>query len=329
VRGPARAVLVQATVKGTPEERAKVVRPCGWQAPGPKPAGDGGDPSLVPTEEESLSFLTGDFRIFQMKNGHRWSADDFLTAHEALIEAEARGVENVQHALDLGCGVGSVLMMVAWGLPHAKLLGVEAQEVSFNMLVRSLRYNGLESRVRAKLGDMRDVRDTADRAPLENEGLFDLITGTPPYFPVGAGVFSEKVQRGPCFFETRGGIEAYCDAAGRVLSPDGVFVVCESAFARKRVPSAFANAGLILRRSVEVIPRDEKPPLFDIYIGGKNSDAAAVNNKEAGSGQARPVSTSRFMIRDRHGAITEQMHKARERMGLPPTKHLEKSKTGT
>jgi tRNA1Val (adenine37-N6)-methyltransferase len=288
-------------VKKAPEERARVVRPAGWTAPGPRPAGDGGDPQLVPSEDEHLSFLTGDFRIFQRRIGHRWSADDFVTAHEALSEAGALG--SMQTALDLGCGIGSVLMMLAWGLPSAHLVGVEAQAVSHHLLQRSLRYNGLTDRVRALHGDMRD--------PELVRGSFDLITGTPPYFPIGHGVMSDKTQKGPCCFETRGGIEDYCEAAARVLAPTGVFVVCEGYSARARVPNAATNAGLNIHRQLEVIPKHGKLPLFDIFV-----------MKRA---PASRVQCDAFVIRDARGTITEQMHNARHRMGLPPTQHLERA----
>lgn len=58
-------------VKLDPETKAKHNRPPGWQAPGPQPVGAGSDPSLEPQENETLSYLTGDWRIFQLKNGHR------------------------------------------------------------------------------------------------------------------------------------------------------------------------------------------------------------------------------------------------------------------
>lgn len=291
-------------MKGTPEQRSRVVRPDGWQAPGPKPHGDQGDPSLLPTEDEQLSFLTGDFRIFQRTVGHRWSADDFITAHEALREAERHG--SVHHALDLGCGIGSVLMMVAWGLPTVSLVGVEAQEVSYGMLRRSLRYNGLEDRVVTHHGDLRDA---ATLEALAQHKRFDLITGTPPYFPVGHGVMSGKTQKGPCCFETRGGIEAYCDAAAHVLADHGVFVVCEGFSARSRVPHAARNSGLALHRRLEVIPKAGKLPLFDVFVMKRTAAASEIHEH--------------FTIRDAKGEITAQMHAARERMGLPPTQHLE------
>jgi hypothetical protein len=64
-------------VKHDPELKAKHKRPKGWVAPGPQPAAAaaaaGGflDPDLIPGLEETLSYLTGDWRIFQLRNGHR------------------------------------------------------------------------------------------------------------------------------------------------------------------------------------------------------------------------------------------------------------------
>lgn len=58
-------------VKWHPEVKSKHKRPAGWVAPGPRPAGQQNDPSLIPGHDEDLSFLTGDWRIFQLKQGHR------------------------------------------------------------------------------------------------------------------------------------------------------------------------------------------------------------------------------------------------------------------
>jgi hypothetical protein len=55
----------------TPEQKSKHTRPAGWVAPGPPPAGPQGQPDLEPAADSDLSFLTGDWRIFQLKDGHR------------------------------------------------------------------------------------------------------------------------------------------------------------------------------------------------------------------------------------------------------------------
>jgi len=114
------------------DEKARYMRPPGWHPPGPPPVGVPDDQSenageLQVGPGETLSYLCGDWRIFQLSDGHRWSLDDHLTAVVALQEAQRQGPEAVTATLDLGCGIGSALLLVAWGLPHATAIGVEAQ----------------------------------------------------------------------------------------------------------------------------------------------------------------------------------------------------------
>ncbi len=272
-------------------------RPADWTPPGPSPRGAQGDPTLEPRDDETLSYLTGDFRIFQKRVGHRWSLDDFVTALVAVREASPSTPSGPPPArcFDLGCGIGSVLMMVAWAFPEARVQGVEAQEVSVGLARRSLAFNGLEARCTIRHGDLREI---------EEERAFDLVTGTPPYIPLGSGLVSEKEQRGPCCFETRGGLEDYALAAARLLADDGVFVACGGAWPEDRGARAAEIAGLHLHRRVDVVPREGKPVLFRVFVMRRAPTQA--------------LATERFVVRDASAAVTAQMHEARRVMGLPP-----------
>lgn len=286
--------------------KARTRRPSDWRAPGPRPAGDLGRAELFPAPDEDHAYLTGDWRIFQLRVGHRWSLDDFATAWVAL--AEARRHAKVERFLDLGCGIGSVLMMIAWGLPSARGVGVEAQARSASMARRSLAWNGADDRCRVESGDLRRV--VTDEA---FAGAFDLVTGTPPYIPVGRGTESEKSQRGPCCFETRGGVESYAEAAARALAPGGLFVTCVGTQGGPvdRGDRAARAAGLRVVRRVAFVPRDEKPALFWVYAMRR---ADEVSFTETGRGSV----VERFAVRDAAGEITPEMHAARRDMGFPP-----------
>lgn len=294
------------TLADASEEKARARRPRDWIAPGPRPRGDQGRRELLPASDEDHAYLTGDYRIFQLRDGHRWSLDDFATAWIAL--AEARRHARVTRFLDLGCGIGSVLMMIAWGLPQAEGIGVEAQARSASMARRSLAWNGADDRCRVESGDLRSVAEDPSFA-----GAFDLVTGTPPYIPVGRGTESEKAQRGPCCFETRGGIEAYAEAAARALAPGGLFVACVGTQGGPvdRGDRAARAQGLAIVRRVAFVPRETKPALFWVYAMKRARDASFAET-------ARGAIVERFRVRDAAGEITPEMHAARRDMGFPP-----------
>jgi tRNA1Val (adenine37-N6)-methyltransferase len=269
-------------------------RPAGWVAPGPQPAGPQGRPELEPEADEDLCFLTGDWRLFQKQVGHRWSLDDLVTAWIATRRLDP---EVPLHALDLGTGLGSVLLMVAWKLPHADVVGIEAQPDRAAMGRRSIAYNGVESRCRILDGDLRTV--TADEL---TTAPFSLITGTPPYFPRGTGTESTKTHAMPCRFEVRGGVEDYLEAAQRVLAPGGEICVCTSALERDRVDFAIRELGLHRREHWDIVPREGKQVLVMVDVV---TDAPTEET------------THSLVVRDRASVWTPAFQAVRTAMGIP------------
>lgn len=235
-------------------------RPAGWLAPGPAPLGAQGRPELEPAADEDLCFLSGNWRLFQKRQGHRWSLDDLVTAAVAAPHAAALGATNL---LDLGCGLGSVLLLMAWKLPASKVTGVEAQADRAELARRSIAYNGVAERCQVLTGDL---RDTALPSP-----SFDFITGTPPYFPRGTGVESAKTHATPCRFEVRGGVEDYLVAASRWLAPGGRAVFCSAALEQRRVEAGAKATGFEVIEHVEVVPRTGKAPLVMVDVFSRNA----------------------------------------------------------
>jgi tRNA1(Val) A37 N6-methylase TrmN6 len=265
-------------------------RPPGWRAPGPAPRAR---PDLAPGFDEDLCFLAGDWRIFQRVDGHRWSLDDLVTAWSA-----AESVSRPARVLDLGCGIGSVLLLLAWRFPAARVDGIEAQALSVGLARRSIAWNGVDDRCAVHHGDLRDA------ALLDGLGQFDLVTGTPPYLTVGSAPESRRPQKGPCNFEHRGGIEAYCAAAARTLTDAGAFVVCEQASQDPRVHAAARATGLHVVRSTPIVPRDGKAPLFAVHVMRRGT----------GPTDVRPA----LVVRDGDGRRTPAFAAVRAAMGLPP-----------
>ena len=62
-----------------------------------------GSQSVDVEPHESLDRLCGDWHVFQLKKGHRFSLDDIACSWRA-----ANAMPHARRLLDLGCGIGSV-----------------------------------------------------------------------------------------------------------------------------------------------------------------------------------------------------------------------------
>ena len=214
----------------------------GWCKPGPVPPGL--DAGVTVEPHETLDAISGHFRLFQLRDGHRFSTDDILTAWYGTTWCPT-----ARTALDLGSGIGTVGMISAWRLPGAKFVTVEAQTDSVTLARKSRLYNGLTERYEIREGDF--------RAPtsLQPQEKFELITGSPPYFPPDAGVPSEHPQKLACRFELRGTVADYCTTAARHLAPGGRAILAGLLTSQMRwVLTAHRRHGVVL----EAVLREDR-----------------------------------------------------------------------
>ncbi|MBC7174599.1 MAG: methyltransferase [Polyangiaceae bacterium] len=240
--------------------------------------------------------LTGTFRVLQRARGHRYSLDDVATAHEAALAKPDAKV-----CADLGCGIGSVLLMVAYKLPDARFVGLEAQEISLELARRNVARNALDARVELHHGDLRDAEALARLG-----GPFELVTGTPPYQPKGTATPSPDPQRAHARIELRGGVEEYLLAMGSLLAENGRAVVCADGRRPERVVRGAAAAGLDIIRKRDFVPREGREgPLFSVFT-------LALHGEQVRYEEAPP-----FIARTRDGARTEEYFALRGFFGLP------------
>jgi tRNA1(Val) A37 N6-methylase TrmN6 len=230
----------------------------GWAKPGPIPPGASSSPD-VPADE-TLDAISGHFRIFQLRDGHRFSTDDVLTAWYGTT-----WVPRASSILDLGSGIGSVGMMAAWRLPGARVVTIEAQEESVRLAKKSAAYNGLESRYEIRRGDFRTNG-------IRPEERFDLVLGSPPYFPLGAGIHGDHPQKIACRFEVRGDIVDYAIAAARHLAAGGVFACVFPEEQLPRIEKAAEQAELAIVRRRPVIFKEGEEPMVGLFVMMRRRD---------------------------------------------------------
>lgn len=210
------------------------------------------DPTEWPQDAER-DRLIGDWYIYQRAGGHRTSTDDLITAWYAVH----RNLNPPARYLDLGCGVGSVLLMVSHKLRPKIAVGIEAQTQSVAMVVRAiaeLPEYGIDIDIDVRHADFRDFDFGGEH--------YDLITGSPPYFPLDAGVLPDDPQRRACRFEERGGVEAYLETAARAMGAQSrLYIVFQTRWS-ERVTTSAARHGLHLSGQADFSTRADNPDPF-------------------------------------------------------------------
>ena len=247
----------------------------------------------VPGPDESLDRICGDWSIFQLRKGHRFSTDDMLVARMA-----AHHKPHALRHIDLGAGTGSVgLLTLPHRPPTARLVMVEAQDVSVGLARKTVAHNGLGDRVEIRHGDLRDPAVL----PPDEHGSYELVTGSPPYFPLGTAVVSPHPQRAACRMELRGNVFDYARTAAQALREDGVLCLVHSAV-DPRPEAAIAAAGLTLLARQDVYFRRNRAPTIALWSA-------------AFSGTRRDLPP--IVVREADGRFTEEYLAIRQEMGAP------------
>jgi tRNA1Val (adenine37-N6)-methyltransferase len=274
----------------------------GWTKPGPVPPGARGDGPPV-DDGESLDAISGHFRLFQLNAGHRFSTDDVLTAWYGSSWCPC-----ARTVLDLGSGLGTVGMIVAWRLAGAHLVTIEAQAESVRLARKSAAWNGLTTRCNVRHGDFRDP------GVLAGDEKFDLVLGSPPYFPPGSGLESDHPQRQACRFELRGTISDYCAVAARHLVPGGFFACVfpvRPGAQEERVRQSARASGLVMVRMRPVVLREGESPLLGLFGLMRAEDLPETM-------RARTWTEPPLTIRAADGSVHPEYAAVKLSFGFPP-----------
>jgi len=249
----------------------------------------------------TLDKLIGTWKVWQLRRGHRFSTDDLVTAWRATVACPA-----ARTVLDLGAGVGSVGLSALYRLPaDATLTAIEIQEVSAALLARTVVENAIQDRVEVIEGDLRDP------TVLPAGRSFELVTGSPPYVPVGSGHRSPHPQRAGARLELAGSVFDYCESARRWLAPGGRFCFVFDAADPRGEEAPRAHGLTVVER-------------YDVVFGKGGSTQPRIatftcaREEDVPSGAERAV--GRLVIRGADGEWTEEYGRFREVMGIagPP-----------
>ena len=158
------------------------------------------------------SLLDGRVQVAQPADGYRVAVDAVLLA--AAIDAAAGA-----SVLDLGCGVGSVCLCLAWRRPDLGITGLDREPVFAACARGNVERNGFIDRLSILEQDL--------RAPLPRK--FDHVAMNPPYLKAGTATVSAHPLKAAATAESEAKLADWIAAARDALKPGGVLTLIHRA----------------------------------------------------------------------------------------------------
>lgn len=149
-------------------------------------------------------------RLIQPKRQFRYGTDSILLSDFAATKRFAKGI-------DLGAGSGVIALLLAARMPNAHMDCVEILPWAADILQRNIRMNGMEERVRAHCGDMRDAGAFFGR------DKYDLAVSNPPYYDATTSPHSPHASKNTARQDADCSPFDLCQAAFSLLKTGGRF----------------------------------------------------------------------------------------------------------
>jgi tRNA1(Val) A37 N6-methylase TrmN6 len=161
------------------------------------------------------TLLGGRVKITQPADGYRVAVDAVLLA--AAVDAGPG-----QRVLDLGCGVGSAALCLAWRQPHIEVLGLDREPVFLACAIANAAANDMATRVLFLEGDVLDP-------PPMLHAAFDHVMLNPPYLKAGSATVSAHPLKAAATAEGSATLPDWIACARGALKPHGILTMIHRA----------------------------------------------------------------------------------------------------
>ncbi len=197
------------------------------------------------------------------RNGYRiiQNPEKFCFGMDAVLLAGFVRVKPGARVLDLGTGTGIIPILVEAKTQAAQICAVEIQEESADMARRSVRLNGLESKIDIVTGDLREADKFFDAAS------FDVVTCNPPYMIGQHGLANPDTPKAIARHEILCTLEDVVRTAARLLRPGGCFCMVHRPFRLAEIITVMTQYRLEPKRMKLVYPYVDREPNMVLIEG--------------------------------------------------------------
>ena len=216
--------------------------------------------------------LKNGYKIIQDTERFQFGIDAVLLADFACGgeqhgdgKSSSGGVKPGEKVIDLGTGTGIIPLLMAGRCREISLTGLEVQEASAEMAVRSVALNDLSKQIRIVNGDLRNV------AGLFDPHSFNVVTCNPPYMIDAHGRGNELDAKTIARHEVLCTLEDVVAAADYLLAPHGRFFMIHRPFRLPEIFESLSRHKMEPKRMRLIHPFANKEPNMVLIEARKNA----------------------------------------------------------
>ena len=189
---------------------------------------------LKPDPDETFDSIK-DIKLFQAKDGYRFSVD-------ALLLEDFIAAKRLEKGMELGTGSGVISILLAKRIKNIKICAVEIQEALACRAKKNVALNGLNERVEVMLKDIKELKKIFPT----NE--FDFVFSNPPFRKTRTGRLSIFEERAIARHEIEITLQELIKAASYLLKHSGKFFLIYHPFRLAELISTLQKARLEPKR---------------------------------------------------------------------------------
>lgn len=149
-------------------------------------------------------------KIYQDPNSFNFSTDSMLLADFASIPARVKNI------CDLCTGNAPIPLYFSLRT-KARIIGVEVQEHSYDLAIKSVEENKLENQIEIINDNLINISEKIGK------NKFDLVTCNPPFFKVGNNRINPNDAKAVARHEILANLDDIVKEAARLLNSKGIF----------------------------------------------------------------------------------------------------------
>ena len=217
---------------------------------------------MTQPDETEDTFFNGRIRVFQHREGYRFSID-------AVLLAAFSSPKPTDHIVDLGTGCGIIPLIIGSRYPETRIVGVEIQPDLASLARRNVEINGFQERITIIQDDMRSLSTKAVSGPV------NLVISNPPYRKSRSGRINPHSQRAAARHEILVTLPDMTAAISRLLDISGRFAVIYPADRITDLLAHLRSAGLEPKRIQTVHSHIHDPARLVLVSGSKGGRPGA------------------------------------------------------